>query len=687
MTFLSPALLWGLIALAVPIIVHFFNLQRPREVLFSNVEFVKEVKKTVVRRLKFKQWLLLLLRLLALALLVMAFARPTILKDQKKVSYGGSSVAIVIDNSYSMKAGNERGNYFQQAISLSRSMVKAYDKNSEFLIMTGSQLRLNYDYGTLEEALEELGEITVEQNDLSLEDIIGLQKDIFSKAAFTDRTLIFMSDFQKSTVMAEALKTVPTDSSLKIKFIPLASRTQKNVYIKDHIINSRVLEKGKPIEMTLTLTNDSEENIKDVNVRVMLEGKAVAINNTEVEKKGEKKLNLSFTPQTSGWVSGEIQIDDNPIDFDNSRYFSLYIPAEEKVLVLEDQASPNVKLLYQNLFESFESDVFPLRQAATVQVSDYKAIILVGIGDLNSGLREKLGAFLEEGGKVLFFPGTDMNLENINAFFQNHQIGTFGEAIKIQGGLPAKEVELDHPVFNGIFTESSTNQNFDAPQIFQYYPIKPNSSIVQNRILQLENRETILLESKSGEGICYTFSMFPGDEWTDFHVKSIFLPLMFRLTQIMTQSSVGLEGQVIGKYTPRILRVGNNQSLINMVDASGNTFTPEQYIQGGATTLNFSRIELKEGNYRLVQEDQLLEKISFNISDEESRLDFFSEKELGQEIQLDLASQVDILKPEANSLAREIQQEKEGIPLWKYFIMGALLFLILEIAVLKLRLA
>ena len=48
MTFLNPELLWGLLGLAVPIIIHFFNLQRPREVLFSNVAFVKEVKQTVV---------------------------------------------------------------------------------------------------------------------------------------------------------------------------------------------------------------------------------------------------------------------------------------------------------------------------------------------------------------------------------------------------------------------------------------------------------------------------------------------------------------------------------------------------------------------------------------------------------------------------------------------------------------
>ena len=122
-------------------------------------------------------------------------------------------------------------------------------------------------------------------------------------------------------------------------------------------------------------------------------------------------------------------------------------------------------------------------------------------------------------------------------------------------------------------------------------------------------------------------------------------------------------------------------------DFEGNSFTPEQYIQGGATTLNFSRVELKEGNYNLVQEEKLLEKISFNISDEESRLDFVVKDQLKSSLGKELAATIDILEPQADAIAREIQEEKEGIPLWKYFILGALLFLILEIAVLKLTLS
>ncbi|MEO0897107.1 MAG: BatA and WFA domain-containing protein [Bacteroidota bacterium] len=686
MTFLSPGLLWGLLALSVPIIVHFFNLQRPKEILFSNVAFVKEVKKTVVRRVKFKQWLLLLLRLLAIALLVCAFARPVILKENKQINDSGRSIAIVIDNSYSMKAGNEKGNYFQQAISLARTIIKAYNKKAEILIMPSSNLRLNYAYGKQEEAMEALGELTIEQNDRSLREILELQKDIFSKASFSDMEMIVMSDFQESTIIADQLEGIKQDSSIQVRLVPLASREQKNVYIKGHQIESKILEKGKPVSMSLSLTNDSEENIKDVNVRVVLAGKVVAINNTDVDKQSEKELSLTFTPTESGWLSGEIQIDDNPIDFDNNRYFSLYVPASEKVLVLEDQVSYNVNLLYKNLFQTFDSDIFPIRNASTVTLSDYKSIVLVGIKDLTSGLQEKIRNFLTDGGSVLFIPGDDMKLESVNSFMSSLKIGTFAEAVSIKSGQKANQAELDHPIFEGIFTDPQNNQEFDAPNIYKYYPFKTNNSRVQTQIIRLENLKPILVESDLEPGIMYTFTIFPGDNWTDLHVKSIFLPLMFRMTQIMSQTGNNETGQTIGSYQPERIRTSNTQDLIIMKDPNGNSFTPEQYVQGGATTLNFSRIELQQGNYTIEQEGQLLKKISFNISDQESQLAYNSQKDLKNLINATGLEGVSILEPKAEQISRRIQEEQEGIPLWKYFILGAILFLILEILVIKLRL-
>ncbi len=78
MTFLNPLLLLGLFVAAIPLIIHLFNFRRPRRVDFSSLAFLKELQKSTMQRVRIKQLLLLALRMLALACLAMAFARPTL---------------------------------------------------------------------------------------------------------------------------------------------------------------------------------------------------------------------------------------------------------------------------------------------------------------------------------------------------------------------------------------------------------------------------------------------------------------------------------------------------------------------------------------------------------------------------------------------------------------------------------
>ncbi|MDX2246368.1 MAG: BatA and WFA domain-containing protein [Bacteroidia bacterium] len=684
MAFLNPAALWGLLALSVPIIIHFFNLQRPKQILFSNVAFVKEVKKSVVRRVKFRQWLLLLARLLAITGLVFAFAGPVIVSKNNQLLRGNRSIALIIDNSYSMTAGNEKGEYFQQAISLARNIIRDYNREDEFLLMTTSDLRLNFNFSRQEEALEQLKDFSISQNIRSQSDILGFQDEIFSRASNSLREMYLLSDFQLSTVLADSQTTSMGDSLPMIKYIPLASRRQKNVYIHSHQVLSQIVEKGKPVTMSMQLVNDGETLIKDLSVRVMLEGKAAAINTKSLEPETESRVEVSFTPSESGWLSGYIELDDPLVDFDNRRYFTLYVPEKEKVLIVEGQPSRNIRLLYESLFEQFEPTFISARNIAAEEPSAYRSIILLGVKDISSGLGDKLRSFLEEGGSILFFPGDDMVLPGVNSFLSATGWGTMGPVVTLQEGAKASRVDLANPLFEGIFARQQTNVEFDAPNVFRYHTVQLNNKIAHNRILALENQAPILVESRIGNGLMFAFALFPGDAWTDFHVKTIFSPLIFRLTQIMNQTQNIQAGQEIGFYQPKSVRT-HQKALINLIDSEGKSTPPEQYSQGGATILNFEKMDIREGNYIIMQENTLLEKIAFNVSDLESKLAYASESQLAEILARKGLEDIEILPPSADAIKTRIEVEKEGFPLWKYFIIIAVICLALEGMILLLR--
>ncbi len=121
MTFLTPSVLWGLFAAFIPVLIHLFSLRNTREVEFSTLRFIKELEHETIRKLKLRQWLLVLLRVLIIICLVMMFARPV----QRGFAPGWmageleSRVVIFVDNSASMSADTPAG----QRLELGRKMV------------------------------------------------------------------------------------------------------------------------------------------------------------------------------------------------------------------------------------------------------------------------------------------------------------------------------------------------------------------------------------------------------------------------------------------------------------------------------------------------------------------------------------------------------------------------------------
>ena len=108
MSFLAPLFLAGLTALAVPVIIHLINRERREVVPFPSLMFLQRIPYRSVRRQKLRHILLLVLRCLALAIVVMAFARPFVRRDTplRAAASGARELVVLIDRSYSMGAGD-----------------------------------------------------------------------------------------------------------------------------------------------------------------------------------------------------------------------------------------------------------------------------------------------------------------------------------------------------------------------------------------------------------------------------------------------------------------------------------------------------------------------------------------------------------------------------------------------------
>ena len=108
MSFLNPFLLFGSLALAIPVLIHLVRREKSEIIPFSSLMFLLKVPKRSIRQQKIKNLLLMALRLLILALLVGAFARPYMTQPAKPSANATANRGIVmmLDTSYSMRYGN-----------------------------------------------------------------------------------------------------------------------------------------------------------------------------------------------------------------------------------------------------------------------------------------------------------------------------------------------------------------------------------------------------------------------------------------------------------------------------------------------------------------------------------------------------------------------------------------------------
>ncbi len=680
MTFLNPIFLWASFAIAIPIIVHLFNFRRPKRIQFSDISLVKEVRKSVVRRLRLRQWLLLLMRCLAILALVFVFANPVFRDEGAVQSQGSTSVAIMVDNSYSMQGGNDKGSYWLQAQKTGAEIIKAYGRSDEFLIMSSNEPLVNYNFGEQQAALKTLKSIFIQQNSRSLPEILSQVEDVFANSSFEKKSFYFISDFQKSTVLPDTGFVSGMQTGVEINLIPLTTRQLKNAFVSDHEVSSQIVEVGKPVEIDLQLVNDAKDPLKNIGLRVINGNEIRPVATEDLEAEGTKVIKVNLTPEQPGWQSGYIELDDSPVEFDNRRYFSFYVPEREKMLVVEEKTIPNLRIMFGgDLLGQFETKFVSYKDFGEENLDEYKSIMLVGLSDISTGMQEKLQAHLEEGKSILYFPGETLG-PGVNRMYSAFDLGTFDKLQVNKEGDFAAGVDLEHPIFDGVFVGKRERKNFDAPLVYKHHSYRPTNGIIQNVILRLGNQDPVLIESRPKGGLFYTFTFLPEEQWTDFTIKGVGLSMMVQLARLMNQTQKVQQNLDLGTAAYKRVKT-QEQDVIKMVAQDSTEFIPEQFVQNGYIVLKFDRQNLKEGNYDLIQNGKLLEKVSLNVPDEESRLYAMPEQELREFLTATGMEGLRVTTVLEGGFAEEIQLRNQGLPLWKYFLIAGIIFLLMEFVI------
>ena len=151
MHFKQPEILYFLLLLIVPILVHLFQLRRFKKEYFTNVRFLKALSIQTRKSSKIKKWLLLACRLLVLIFIILAFAQPFFeSKDSKNAS---NELYIILDNSFSMQAKGKKGELLKRAV---QELLEETPEKMNFSLLTNSENYWNTDIKSIRSALQNL---------------------------------------------------------------------------------------------------------------------------------------------------------------------------------------------------------------------------------------------------------------------------------------------------------------------------------------------------------------------------------------------------------------------------------------------------------------------------------------------------------------------------------------------------
>lgn len=637
MQFKHPEFLYFLFLLVIPILVHLFQLRRFKREYFTNVQFLKELAVQTRKSATIKKWLLLFTRLLLLIFLIIAFAQPFFTaKESKKAN---NEMFIILDNSQSMQAKGKQGELLKRAV---QDLLEHTPEKQSFSLITNSEIYWNTDIKSVQKELQNLN---YSATPFEIENAIA--KINARKSAF-NKDIIVITD-------AVGVKNNQTKSFKKEDniyfFVPKAE--QKNNISIDSVYLAQTLDNFYEIGVTIAAFGNNQ---KETSVAMYNKSKLIAKTLLPLRK---EKNSINFTIPKEDF-NGYVTIDDKGLSYDNTYFFSISKPSKTNVISIGDtEKSTFLSRIYTN--DEFNYTNFPLNNLDYNQIEKQDAIVINELATIPQALQTTLKTFVNKGGNVIFIPSSENT--NGNIFLAN-----FG-ALQLQATTTNEKkvtkINFTHPLFSTVFEKKIDN--------FQYPTVK-TSFILNGKtpsILSYEDQSSFLTSIKSDLSSVYVFAAPINKSNSNFQNSPLIVPTFYNMAQ--NAQKTGITALHLGENQSFIVDATIGKDEILEIKNDTEKFIPSQQFMATKVKMSFSENPRIAGNFGIYNGDKLLQNISFNFSRSESDL---------SQINPSIADDFSLIS-DIESVFNTIHTDRTDTQIWKWFLLLALLFLVLELLIQK----
>jgi hypothetical protein len=671
MQFVYPAFLFALLSLVIPVLVHLFNFRRYQKVYFSNVQFLKEVKEQQSSRRNLRERLILASRLLTLTFLVLAFTRPYI-PNQNTVTPGGQqAVSIFVDNSYSMQTLGTEGSLLDEAKRRAKEIAAAYSINDRFQLLTQDFEGKHQRLLNRQEFNDAVDAVKIGAQSRSLQQILSRQQSLLQERQGVSQSAYVISDFQKGPTGTSPSKS---DTGFKLNLIPLRANSLPNVAVDSVWLASAVHRPGQTEKLVVKLHNYAAEDAKGIPLKLFVNGTQKALGSFAIKARSTRQDTLTFSGLQAGWQQAEIQLQDNPVIFDNNFFFTFNVKANLPVLLING-GQPN-----KYLQAAFGADPFftPVNSSEGgvnyAGLNNYPLIVLSDVKSIAAGLAQQLKAYVAEGGTLAVFPAADADLASYRNFLQS--AGAAYPNKLVTENVRVSTLNTQNTLFRSVFEDVPRNP--DLPLVQKYYALSAPTQTSSESLMELPGRQAFWAGYRSGNGKIYVSAVPLQEDFSNLPRHALLLPVLYRMALVS------------GHDQPLFYTIGSNaaieappvqiseKQILKLVKGT-QTLIPDARQQEGNTLLYLADQIQQPGSYQLKKQDSVVAVIAFNSNRQESDLTYLDKG--GLEKLLPVKGSV--LQPGKGSVQGLIADTNFGLQLWKLCIILTLVFVAAEIALVR----
>jgi hypothetical protein len=674
MVFLNPVALTGLLALAIPILIHLFHFRRYKKVVFTNVHLLEEVRKEEQSFRNLRQWLVLLFRLLAILGIVLAFAKPVWRKAGGLTETASKRNALIyLDNSYSMQTQHGNQTLFEWSRQSAQQLIQGLPPTTRFRVWDNTLSGLSTQSINRDEALQRAASLSTVPFFRSGTELTtkALQDMNFKE----DQTIYLFSDFQKSTF--GELAQLKIDSNARLVLVPIQESKTANLYLDSVWFREPYIRKGENATLLFTLRNAGDIDYADLAISLKIDG--VQTGATTIQAPANKAVSgsLQVAINWEGAKRAVLSFEDKALPFDNS--YNLMLQAGKPIAITHIYDGANsccLDALYGNdslfQFQSFSTgnvDYGVLEKSALIIVDRVK--------QLSPALETALLKATEAGASLCVLPSIG-NGGNVPDFLKRNGI-LIKEVKQDTSAALRSSFEIRMPDNREAFFEGVFLANDGKVELPYQYPTWDLPAAEQT-ILRYTSGKAFMIQRSVGKGRIFAVAAPLEALKGTLSGHSLVVPLFYRLA-FTSVRALGVPAYRFNNASIRIPIESGSTGVVQLAKDK-QSFVPAQISGNGYINLDVSGMAPDPGFYEIRNGAQNLGSLAFNTDVRESQPAIHSAEELRSwakeypnvEVWEGISQQ---------SMAAALKVHQEGLPLWKYCLILALIALLAEILVIR----